>query len=154
MLSKYKYYEQWLMNSCLAEHTIQNLLSSNQLAWLSLTAFQAQNSDVHNRIEKSRDKYPLILGCDKTLEVRKYCDTSRGVLSTIAHTAASAVDCGRNHRDLQSGLMNLSMALSAVSVEKWAVACPFIRSAPQRAEEAHCDCLSMYLSGYMSIEPC
>lgn len=61
--------------------------------------------------------------------MRKLCDTSRGVLGTIAHTVpvAGAVDCGRKQRTLQSGLMKLSMVLSAVTEKKkkWVAALLF-----------------------------
>ena len=56
---------------------------------------------------------------------RKFSDTSRGVLGTTAHAqqpVAGAVGCGRKHRTLQSGLIKLSVALSAVTEEKWAAA--------------------------------
>lgn len=59
-----------------------------------------------------------IFGCNKIFcaAASKLCDTSRGVLSSIAHTAASS-QC----RTLQSALMKLCMVTSAVIEEKWAV---------------------------------
>lgn len=88
-------------------------------------------------------------------ERKSWCDTSRGVLSTIAHKAASSL-CSRLWQEpknsAESGLMKLSMVSSAVTEENVGGCFPFIRAAPRRVEEAHSDCVSLKLSRYKPTE--